>query len=106
MALGWRVARYINPVLAALKDLGGSARPREVYDWVAEHLNISESERSIRNQSGPSRFENDVAWARFYLVRTGYLESSRHGVWSLTDRGRSAGTLTELEIDEILLKVA
>lgn len=106
MALGWRVARYINPVLAALKDLGGSARPREVYDWIAQHLGISDEERSIRNQSGPSRFENDVAWARFYLVRTGYLESSRHGVWSLTDQGRAMDVLSEDEIDQILLKIS
>jgi len=37
--------------------------------------------------SGGSRFRNRVAWARFYLVREGLLDSSKHGVWSLTDRG-------------------
>jgi restriction system protein len=39
--------------------------------------------------SGQARYRNQVAWARFYLVREGLLDSSRHGVWSLTERGRS-----------------
>lgn len=38
---------------------------------------------------GESRYRNQVAWARFYLVREGLLDSSRRGVWSLTERGRS-----------------
>jgi restriction system protein len=35
------------------------------------------------------------------LVRAGYLDSSRHGVWSLTELGRNAGTLS----DEIVAKL-
>src|ERR1700681_4615877 len=73
MALGWQFARYINPILAALGELGGSARPGEVYDWVAEHCGVSDSERSIKNKSGDSRFENQVAWARFYSSGAGIL---------------------------------
>ena len=37
--------------------------------------------------SGTPRFPNQVAWARFYLVREGLLDSSKHGVWSLTNKG-------------------
>ena len=39
--------------------------------------------------SGASRFDNQVAWARFYLTRAGLLDASRRGVWSLTDKGRA-----------------
>src|SRR5713101_6449077 len=98
MALGSRFARYVNPVLTALRELGGSARPGEVFDWVAEHFSVSDEERSIELQSGGYRFENDIAWARFYLVRSGYLESSRRGVWALTEQGRGAGSLTDEQI--------
>ena len=28
-----------------------------------------------------------MAWARFYLVREGLIDSSKHGVWSLTEKG-------------------
>jgi restriction system protein len=105
MAIGSRFAHYLNPVLDALRDLGGSARPREVYDWVAKHLNVSDAKRSEANKSGESRFENDVAWARFYLVRSAYVDSSRHGVWSLSETGRNAGTLSDERISEILREV-
>lgn len=102
MAIGSRFARYINPILAALHDLGGSARPGEVFDWIANELGISDEERAEEHRSGGSRFENDVAWARFYLVRTGYLDSSRRGVWSLTEQGRKAEQLSDEQINEVI----
>ncbi len=36
-----------------------------------------------------------MAWARFYLVREGLLDSSKRGVWSLTERGRSTALSPE-----------
>lgn len=30
-----RFARYINPILSALHELGDSARPGEVFNWIA-----------------------------------------------------------------------
>jgi restriction system protein len=102
MPLAARFARYFNPVLAALKDLGGSARPREVCDWVAKNLPVSEAERAEKLRSGASRFENDVAWARFYLVRGSYLDSSKWGVWSLTERGRTTEALSDEQIRDII----
>lgn len=98
--MAMRFGRYFNPVLEALRSLGGSARPGEVYDWIAERLGLSEADLAIENQGGGSRFENDVAWARFYLVRTGYLDSSKRGVWSLTEKGRNACPLSEEQIRE------
>jgi restriction system protein len=105
MALGSRFAKYMNPLLSALRDLGGSARPGEVSDWVAVHLGISDTERSVEHQSGGSRFYNDIAWARFYLVRSGYLEASRRGVWALTEQGRTADVLSGEQISEIIKRV-
>jgi restriction system protein len=105
MVIRSRFARYINPVLEALRELGGSARPGEVCDWVAQRLSISDEERAEENRSGGSRFANDVAWARFYLVRAGYLDSSSRGVWSLTERGRNVGMLSEDQIADIIREV-
>jgi restriction system protein len=104
MALRSRFTQYWNPILTALRELGGSARLGEVFDWVAEHLRISGEERAVQHRSGGSRFENDIAWARFYLVRGGYLESSRRGVWALTEQGLNAGTLTDDQIRAIIRK--
>jgi restriction system protein len=105
MALEWQFARYINPILAALRELGGSARPGEVYDWAAQHCGVSDAERSIKNKGGNSRFENQVAWARFYLVRSGYLASSQRGVWSLTEQGRTEGILADDRVNELVRKI-
>lgn len=100
-----RFARYLNPVLDALRDLGGSARPPEVCDWVAGALDLNEQELAETLASGGSRFENDVAWARFYLVRSGYIDSSRRGVWSLTEKGRDAKRLDDDEIVHLIREV-
>jgi restriction system protein len=105
MALGSRIAGYVNPILRALRDLGGSARPGEVCDSIAQDLGVSDEQRAEENQSGGSRFENDVAWARFYLARTGYLDSSRRGVWSLTEQGRDAEMLSNERINDIIRQV-
>lgn len=44
-----------------------------------------------------------MAWARFYLVREGFLDSSRRGVWSLTERGRETRLSSE-QARELFLK--
>lgn len=81
--------RFFGPVLQALVDLGGSGRPVEVTDRVAASLKLSEAELAETTENGTSRFRNQVAWARFYLAKFGCIDSSRRGVWSLTDKGRS-----------------
>jgi restriction system protein len=86
---GPRFVRYFAPVLEALKELGGSGSPEEVRGLVASRLAISEKEQSEQLPSGTARFDNQVAWARFYLARAGLLDASRRGVWSLTEKGRS-----------------
>lgn len=100
---GAQFVRFFGPLLDALRSLGGSGRPREVTDKIAEMLDISEQEQSDLMESGTPRFPNQVAWARFYLTREGLLDSSQKGVWSLTDQGR-AKTLTPEESRELFLK--
>lgn len=87
---GPQFLRFVSPVIEALQDLGGSGRPSEVVDRIASKLNVSEDEQSEQLESGQSRFANEIHWARFYLARTGYIDSSKRGVWSLTEKGLSA----------------
>jgi hypothetical protein len=63
--------RFMNPLLDAMREKGSQARPREIYDAVAQRLNLSEEERTVTNKNGYPRFENQIAWARSYLVKTG-----------------------------------
>ncbi|MBI3174716.1 MAG: restriction endonuclease [Chloroflexi bacterium] len=95
---GPQFVRYFQPVLDALIGLGGSGRPEEVEDMIAEQLGLGEEERNEQIPSGQSRFSNKVNWARFYLVRAGLIDSSTRGVWNLTEKGRT----TKLTPDEAL----
>ena len=53
-----------------------------------------------------TRFENQVHWARFYLAKAGYIDSSQRGVWTLTEKGRSLGAVTPDEIELIVRAVS
>lgn len=84
---GAQFVRYFGPLLDALRGLGGSARAEEAVDRVATDLAVPDDVLNETLPSGGSRFRNQVAWARFYLVREGLIDSSKHGVWSLTEKG-------------------
>jgi len=96
--------RFMNPLLDAIREKGGQVRPREIYDAIAQRLNLSEEERTVTNKNGYPRFENQIAWARSYLVKTGYLDSPSHGIWRLTDKGKEA-QLDGPDIDSIFRRV-
>jgi restriction system protein len=84
---GPEFTRFFKPILQILKRSGGSATTAEVIDRAIESLGIPESEQEITLKNGQSRIRNQVQWGRLYLVRAGYLDSSRRGIWSLTEKG-------------------
>ena len=93
-AKGPEFIRFFKPVLQILRESGGSGTTSEVIDRAIELLQIPESEQEVTLKNGQSRVRNQVQWSRLYLVRAGYLESSRRGVWSLTDKGAQADSAT------------
>lgn len=95
--------RWFGPLLDALRDLGDSGRPREVSSRIARNLSLSDEVLDETLKSGGSKFHNQVAWARQYLVWEGLLDSSRHGTWTLTEKGRNAH-LDADDAREIFLK--
>lgn len=98
-------ATYMNPVISALKTLGGSARADEVCSTIAEDLNLSDELLDKRLKNGVSRYENQVHWARFYLAKTDYIDSSERGVWALTDKGQNTQSFSEDQLREIIQEV-
>jgi len=101
-----QVGLYVNPVLQALKRLGGSARPAEVCRAVAKDLSLEGSSVLEETLStGVSKFENKIAWVRLYLVLTGYLDRSKRGVWTLTEKGKNAPVFSDQEVSQLLLDV-
>lgn len=84
---GPQFTRYIIPLMQALREMGGSASSSEATDAVIERENVSEIELEKTNKNGQSKVRNQIAWARMYLVYSGYLDSSVRGVWRLTEKG-------------------
>lgn len=95
--------KWMNAILIALRELGGSGTPQEVSDAIAEKFKIPDKQREELTASGVPRFHNQVCWARQYLVWEGYLESSKRGIWQLSSKGNKK-TLTDDESRQIFLK--
>lgn len=100
---GSQFVRYFGPLLDALRGLGGSGSPDEVVERIASDLALTDELQNELLPSGELRYRNQVAWARFYLAREGLLDSSKRGIWSLTERGRTT-KLSSAEAREIFLK--
>ena len=77
------------PVLTALKELGGSATIKEMYDRVVEDQQFSEDQQSISTKDGRmSEIEYRLHWARTHLKGIGAATNSARGVWTITQKGR------------------
>jgi restriction system protein len=83
--------QMMNPVLQALKSLGGSGTIEELNNTVIENLALSDEQLEILHnpeKSSQTEVEYRLAWTRTYLKKYGLLENSSRGVWALTPKGR------------------
>ena len=90
-----------EPLLAALRALGGSGSIEEIYAKTVEVAGISEdvaSQMHDPDKSNMTEVGYRLAWARTYLRKYGLLENSSRGVWSLTAKGNSADKINTAEI--------
>lgn len=82
--------QYFEPIIVALKELGGSGTPQQVRNRVAAILGVSGKELSETLGDGKKlRYNTNVAFARQYLVWHGYLSNSERGKWALTEAGKA-----------------
>ncbi len=83
--------KLMNPVIQALKQLGGSGTIEEINGRVTEIVKISDEQLEALHdpeKSSQTEIEYRLAWARTYLKKYGVLENSSRGVWALTPQGR------------------
>lgn len=88
----------MNPILKALKQLGGSGSIQEIEDAVAKLLRLSEEDLKVSHRGNLTKFSYRLAWTRNYLKRYGLLENSSRGVWALTPEGLRADQVDALEV--------
>lgn len=97
--------RFLAPIIAVLKELGGSGNAGEVVDAVIEKMDISDEELKVVNKNGGSRIKNQVNWGRMYLVNYGAIDNSKRGIWSLTEKGEKLDITTHEQAYAVIKSV-
>lgn len=80
--------QLMNPLITALRELGGSATIDEMYERVVEILDLPDYILDIpHNEKGGNQSEvaYRLGWSRTYLKKYGVLENSARGVWALKE---------------------
>lgn len=81
----------MNPVIEALKDLGGSGTIEEINNKTTEIAGLSDEQLEVLHdpeKGGQTEVEYRLGWTRTYLKKYQVLENSSRGVWALTPKGR------------------
>lgn len=82
--------KLMNPIIHALKQLGGSGTIEEVNNKAVEIAGLTDQQLEVLhdpNKGSQTEVEYRLAWARTYLKKYGVLENSSRGVWALTSKG-------------------
>lgn len=89
-----------NPLIRALRALGGSGSIQELYEKVIELERLPEAVLSQTHNDNSDQTEvfYRLAWARSYLKKFGLLENSKRGVWSLTARAKELEKVNPVEV--------
>jgi len=99
-------AAFMNPVIQALKSLGGSGTIEEINNKVIEITELSDEQTEILHKpekgGGRTQVEYRLAWTRTYLKKFGVLENSSRGVWALTAKGRQLDRVNPKEVKRFI----
>lgn len=96
---------FMNPILQALKALGGSGTIEEINNKVAEILGLTDSQLEVVHdpeRGSQTEVEYRLHWARTYLKKYGVLENSSRGVWALTAEGQQLNQLNPQAVKQFV----
>lgn len=91
----------MNPLLDALRKLGGSGTIEEIYAKTVEITGLQEevlAQLHDPEKSSQTEVGYRLAWARTYLKKFGLLENSSRGVWSLTEKAKTTEVVDSAEV--------
>jgi len=95
----------MNPLLDALRELGGSGTIDEIYEKVIEITQLPHDVVCVihnPDKSNQTEIGYRLAWARTYLKKYGLLENSSRGVWSLTSKAKEIETVDPAEVTRFM----
>lgn len=80
------------PLLQSLDELGGTAKPGELYDLIATKLNLDPTCREglseCTDRKAFNLYERRVRWTRQTAVFKGLIDGSQRSVWQLTQKAK------------------
>jgi len=86
----------MNPILRALKELGGSGTIQEISEKATTRMNLNEAQLAVpHGDKNFSEVAYRMAWARTYLKNAGLIDNSARGVWALTPQGQRTDQVDE-----------
>jgi restriction system protein len=103
--VSYQYDHLMNPVVQALKSLGGSGTNEEINDKVAELLEIPAEQLEILHnpeKGGITELEYRLMWTRTYLKRYGTITNSTRGIWALTAKGSTTDRVDEKDVVRIV----
>jgi len=95
----------MNPLVQAIKSLGGSGTIEEINNKVAEIAGLTDEQLAVLHnpeKSTATEIEYKLGWSRTYLRKFGILENSSRGVWALTPLGSKTDRIDEKEIVRVV----
>ncbi len=91
----------MNPLIQAIKSLGGSGTIEEINNKVVEIAGFTDAQLEVLHdpaKGGATEIEYRLGWSRTWLKRYGILENSNRGVWALTPQGSKLDRIDEKEV--------
>ncbi len=82
-----------NPLLEAIKRLGGSASVTELNEEVTKSLNLTDEEIAAPHNERMTELQYRLTWTRHYLKAYGLLDNSERGIWVLTAKGKETDSV-------------
>ena len=92
---------FMNPLIEALKSLGGSGSIKEINHKVAEITGLTDEQLAVPHKpekGKPSEVDYRLGWTRTYLKKYGVIDNPTKGVWALTEMGQSIDGVNEKEV--------
>jgi len=92
---------FMNPLLHALRELGGSGTNEEINSKVTAIMGLSDSQLEVihnPDRSSQTEVEYRLHWARTFLKKYGLIDNSARGVWSLTAKGKEIGQVDPMAV--------
>ena len=98
----------MNPLLKALRELGGSGSIEEISAKVSESLDLPDDILSIPHdpdKSSQTEVEYRLAWARTYLKKYGIIDNSERGVWVIVPEKKGLTSVHPKEVVKTVRKI-